>query len=712
MIGSEVYGGFLHGLLFFIAFPRDGSSLVDVTKSARITGRRRGAWLALGAVCLCAGPSDARAQATGSVLSAAAATPASTAPTAAGTAATGTGAAATAVIALPAAAPLGAAKIFPLSEVRRGLRGVAYTVFEGVTPEPMEVEILGVLTDAIGPGQDMILARLHGAKPEYTGVVAGMSGSPVYIDGRLVGAISYRIGQFSKEPIAGITPIEQMLEVRDEPADSGTRLAEAQGQKQIPFGNDKAASAVGGGGGEVQPIETALVFGGFSQEAVARFGDKFRELGMIPVAGLGGAAAAGTKQPEPLVPGSAVSAVLVRGDLSISGTCTVTYVDPTQLLACGHPITQFGPVSMPMTKAEVVATLASPLNAFKIINTTETVGSFTEDRASAILGRFGVQARMIPVSVEVTPAAEDEAAGAASVKRVAEQIGGPGAKLPVPDAGPLGMNKGGMHFEVLNNRQLTPAAMLVSVFQSLSGTNEAATELSYRMSGELTLKGLPAVRLDGIMAPSEAGSGAVAAAMYVSERFDRLYSNTLEQPEVTGLRLKMEAIPARLTAVLEGARLGETEANAGQTLDVEATLHPYGAEARVVRLKVKLPETLTPGPLRIVVSDGATLDRLTTPAAAGVFGGAAHPMALEDTVAQMNRAHANDRVYVTLLDHTPQAQLDAESLPGVPISMANVLEPLKAAQKVQLTGESVVEAGSIATDYAVSGSQVLTLNVR
>ncbi len=690
----------------------DGSSLVDVTRQATITGLRRAAWLALGAVCLCTVLSDARAQRSGLPAAAAAATTVA----GAGTTATGTSAAANTAIALPMAAPVGAAKIFPLREVRRGLHGVAYTVFEGVTPEPMEVEILGVLTDAIGPGQDMILARLHGEKPEYTGVVAGMSGSPVYIDGRLVGALSYRIGQFSKEPIAGITPIEQMLEVRDRPAGGGTRLAEARGEKQIAFGNDKQASAVASGGGEVQPIETALVFGGFSHDAVARFGGKFRELGMMPVAGLGGAAAAGTKQPEPLVPGSAVSAVLVRGDLSISGTCTVTYVDPTQLLACGHPITQFGPVSMPMTKAEVVATLASPLNAFKIINTTETVGSFTEDRASAILGRFDVQARMIPVSVEVVPAAGDGAAGAAAVKQVAQQIGGPGAgpdgALPLPDAGGLTGRKGGMHFEVLNNRQLTPAAMLVSVFQSLSGTNEAATELSYRMSGELTLKGLAAVRLEGIMAPSETGSGAVAAAMYVSERFDRLYSSALEQPEVTGLRLKMEAIPARLTAVLEGARLGEPEARAGQTLDVEATLHPYGAEARVVRLKVKLPETLTPGPLRLVVSDGATLDRLTTPAAAGVFGGAAHPMALEDTVAQMNRAHANDRVYVTLLDHTPQAQLDAESLPGVPISMANVLEPLKATQKVQLTGESVVEAGSVATDYAVSGSQVLTLDVR
>jgi hypothetical protein len=617
--------------------------------------------------------------------------------------------------AMPAVAPSGA-KVFPLAEVRRGLRGVAYTVFEGVTPEPMQVEILGVLSDAIGPGQDMILAKLVGEKPEYTGVVAGMSGSPVYIDGRLVGALSYRIGQFSKEPICGITPIEQMLEVRDGQARGGVKLANAggvgQGQKpttEILSGaqNDDAKRA-SAGGGEVQPIETALVFGGFSQEAVARFGEKFRELGMSPVAGLGGAAAAGTKQPEPLVPGSAVSAILVRGDLSISGTCTVTYVDPTQLLACGHPITQFGPVSMPMTKAEVLATLASPLNSFKIINTTETVGSFTEDRASAILGRFDVAARMIPVSVEVVPAAG--AAPGAGMKHISAQINGP--RLPVPDAGRAPEAKGGMHFEVLDNRELTPAAMLVSVYQSLSGTNESANDTSYRMDGELMLKGLPPVRLEGMLSSTEASSGAIGAAMYVNEKFAQLYGNAVEQPEVTGLRLRMEEIPERRTAVLEGARLGRTEAHAGETLDIEATVHPYEAEARVVRMAVKLPDNLMPGPLRLVVSDGATLDRLMSPPMAGSFGGSQRATALVDIVAQMNRAHANDRIYVTLLDHTAQAELEAQSLPGVPLSMANVLEPLKTAQKVQLTGESVVEAGSMETGYAVSGSQVLTLDVR
>jgi hypothetical protein len=569
-------------------------------------------------------------------------------------------------MALPAAAPA-VTLVLPLAEVKRGMRGVAYTVFEGVNPEPMPVEILGVLKDALGPGQDMILARLHGEKPEYTGVVAGMSGSPVYIDGRLVGAISYRIGQFTKEPIAGITPIESMLQVRD-------------GAVAAPTGMQRAAVKSDGVDGQpdLRPMETPLVFGGFSRETVERFGDKFREMGLTPVAGLGGADPT-AKQPEPLVPGSAVSAVLVRGDLSMAGTCTVTYVDPTRLLACGHPITQYGPVDMPMTKAEVLTSLASPLNSFKIVNTTETVGAFTEDRASAIMGRFGVKARMIPVEVEVVPPP-----GVDKAPRTAKTL----------------------HFEVLDNRQLTPSTMLVSVYQSLQTNNTAAEEMSYRLTGEIDVKGQTAVHLQGVMAQNEFFPGTINAALLVNDRFSKVYGNPLEQPVVTGLKLKAEAIPARMTAVLESARLSRIEARAGDEIEVEATLHPYQSDARMVRVKVKLPAELASGMMRVVVSDGATVDRLTTRT------GTQHSSGLADTVAELNRMHANDRVYVTLLDHTAQAVLDGEALPGVPLSMVNVLEPLKDAQKMQLTGESVVEAGSAEAGYAVSGSQVLNLLVK
>jgi hypothetical protein len=384
-------------------------------------------------------------------------------------------------------------------------------------------------------------------------------------------------------------------------------------------------------------------------------------------------------QPEPLVPGSAVSAVLVRGDLSMAGTCTVTYVDPTRLLACGHPITQYGPVDMPMTKAEVLTSLASPLNSFKIVNTTETVGAFTEDRASAIMGRFGLTARMIPVEVEVVPP-------------------------PGVDKAPRTEKM--LHFEVLDNRQLTPSTMLVSVYQSLQTNNTAAEEMSYRLTGEIGVKGQAAVHIQGMMAQNELFPGTINAALLVNDRFSKVYGNALEQPVVTGLKLKAEAIPARMTAVLESARLSRIEAHAGDEIEVEATLHPYQSDARMVRVKVKLPAELASGTMRVVVSDGATVDRLTT------RPGLQHSTGLADTVAELNRMHANDRVYVTLLDHTAQAVLEGEALPGVPLSMANVMEPLKDAQKMQLTGESVVEAGSVDAGYAVTGSQVLNLLVK
>lgn len=564
--------------------------------------------------------------------------------------------------------------MFPLAEVRRGLKGVAYTVFEGVKPERMEVEILGVLKDSLGPGRDMILARLGGVKPEFTGVVAGMSGSPVYIDGRLVGALSYRIGQFSKEPIAGITPIGQMLEVRDGVA--------------MPSGAPRVVAAQAGGesAGQagMQAMETPVVFGGFGQEAVERFGDRFRAMGMTPVAGLGGMDPR-ARQPEPMVPGSAVSAVLVEGDLSITGTCTVTYVDATRLLACGHPITQSGAVDMPMTKAEVVATLPSPLNAFKIVNATEEVGAFTEDRASAILGRFGARARMIPVDVEVATEGKGEART--------------------------------FHLRVLDNRDLTPQAMLVSVYQTMQQTNTAAAETSWRMSGEMGVArrgadgregaALPALRMHGMMAPSEFNSGAINVALYVGDRFSRVYSNSLEQPVVTGVHLRLEAIGQRRIAVLDSVRLSRAEAKAGETVEVEAVLRPFAEAPRVMRMRFTVPASAGTGPMRVLVSDAASLDRLLAPTP-----GASRSVTLADAVAEADRMHANDRLYVTLLDHTAQAVLDSAALQSVPLSMANVLEPLKDAQRLRLTGESVDEAASVEVGDAVSGSQVLTLTVR
>jgi hypothetical protein len=560
-----------------------------------------------------------------------------------------------------------------LSEVHRGLHGVAYTVFEGTQPEAMDVEILGVLKNVLGPDQDMILARLHGSKPEYTGVVAGMSGSPVYIDGKLLGALSYRIGQFSKEPIAGITPIAEMLAVNGTPKPAINTAMWMPGTPSQSAASSSAPTAVADVT-DIHPIETPLLLSGFSPEAVRFFQEHVSVMGLTPVAGIGGSSSddGHMDSSSPLLPGSAVSALLVRGDLEIAATCTVTYVDPHQVLACGHPITRYGDVSIPMTKADVVATLASPLNSFKIVNTTQTIGAFTEDRSSAIRGVPGEPARMIPVVIHTHGGLRDRT----------------------------------LHMEVIDNPDITPGAVMVSLYESLLETNSYSEELTYELRGTVAIDGYPLLHLDSLIAPTEQLPSALRAALTVGQRFQTVYGNSARVRNIQRIDLDIDSLPGRRSIQLERAQASQPAAHPGDTVVVEATLRPFRGETRNVRIPIPLPLTLNPGPLRILLSDGGTLDRLTTATSSNEG-----PLELSSIIHQMNAAHQDDRLYVTLLLPNAQAVVDGRTLASIPISMANVLEPLRTNRGISLNGESVVPVTSIPVDAMLSGMQVVSIEI-
>jgi len=592
--------------------------------------------------------------------------------------------------------PPAVTKFYPLNEVHRGQQGVAYTVFEGTKPEPMGVEILGVLHNAIGPRQDMILARLEGTKPEYTGVVAGMSGSPVYIDGKLVGALAYRIGQFSKEPICGITPIGQMLgvetagtELSGDSKDQGTELTakgtEGSIQRTAFSAQEPAAVGAPGAGAGVmggldrsliQPMDTPLVFSGFSPAALQLW-QKYAPAGLMPVEGVGGSES-NEKQPDPLIPGSAVSAVLVRGDLDIAGTCTVTYVDPKKMLACGHPITQFGPVSMPMTKADVVATLPSPAEAFKIINTTETVGTITQDRESAIMGEFGQKARMIPVTLHVTH----------------------------DGVGQAEKSENALHFEVIDQPQITPMAVMVAVYQGLMQQNAYSLLTTYRLQGAVKLSGFPTVKLNSLVAPTDTLPANLLAALELGQRFTKLYDNAARRTPIESVDLEVAAIPRRLTAEIESVHASKMEVHAGDTITLDATIRPWHGDPKNVRIPVELPANLPVGPVRLMVSDGGTLDRMMQPPQFN-----AQPLDVAETIAQLNSAHPSDRLYVTLLAPEAQAAVEGRTLSAIPMSMANALAPLKENRGMALNGESAVPIAALPMDTVIGGQQLVTLEV-
>src|SRR6266567_1322370 len=568
----------------------------------------------------------------------------------------------------------------PVNQIHAGMRGYALTVFEGVKPESMDVEVLGVLHNVNGPKGDMILIRLHGTKVEYTGVVAGMSGSPVYLNGKLAGALAFRIGEFSKEPIAGVTPIADMLEINaldkspaEEAAATKPGLANAAGKTASPGDASTLPTSTQDFATYLKPIDTPLVFNGFSEDAVRRFAGQFASAGVIPVMGAG--SVSGDKQPEPLEAGSAVSAILVRGDMDIAATCTVTYIDPQRLLACGHPLLQFGSVDLPMNKAQVLATLPSPLNAFKIVNTTERAGAFVQDRHTGILGVFGKQPDMIPVTLTIH--------------------GGSGVKE--------------FHYEVLNNPRLSPVAMMATVFNALHGVNEFGEEITYRLNGKIDVKGFPEVGLRNMFVPADNGQpAAMAAALSLGERFGRIYDNPYNAPAVKSVKLDFDLVRERRWARLESARTDVSEARPGDQIIVETVLAPYRGERVVRQIPVKIPTSASKGTLRILVSDGDTLDRVgrTNPA----FG---RKLDLASTIALLNKEHANNRLYVSLLEADPEARVADKVMPTLPISVMNVMDGMRGNQEMIVSSESSVdETATPPLDYVVSGAQLLTVTVK
>ena len=565
-------------------------------------------------------------------------------------------------------------EIISLEQIHAGMRGVAYTVFQGTKPEPMDLEVLGVLRNANGPKGDVILIRLEGEKVNYTGVVAGMSGSPVYFNGKLAGAVAFRIGEFSKEPIAGVTPISEMLEISALDATPGNGPVQAKSEPSFAAktsGPALSSPLAASFANYLKPIETPLVFSGFTEDAVQKFAPQFASRGIVPVMGVG--SAENTRQPDALVPGSAISAVLVRGDMNIAATCTVTYIDASHLLACGHPLMQFGMVDLPMTKATVLATLPSPLNAFKIVNATETVGAFVQDRHTGILGEFGKVPEMIPVTLTIH--------------------GGAAAKA--------------FHYEVLNNARLSPVAIATTVFNALKGVNEYGDEATYAMKGSISVEGFPEVKLQDMFASADGQQpAAMMAASSIGDRFGRIYDNPYSTPAINGLNLDFDLTSERRWARLESARTDVSEARPGDQVNVEVLLRPYRGEAVIEHIPIHVPPSAQ-GTLHILVSDGDTLDRVRR------GNGGAQKLDLASTIAVLNKQHVNNRVYVSVLDQDPEARVADKVMPALPLSVMNVMDGMRGAQDMTVVGESSVsETATSPLDFVVAGAQLLPITIK
>jgi hypothetical protein len=577
----------------------------------------------------------------------------------------------------PAARPrAGKPPILRSAEVKAGMKATAWTVFSGSEPEPVPIEILGVLKNAWGPQQDIILGKM-GGRAQHTNVAGGMSGSPVYVDGKLMGAVALRLSVFSPDAICGITPIELMLEINDfdqsRPGD-----AKAPG--------DSARGAQASAGWTLTPIESPLVMSGFSEATLREFGPMFQQLGIRPAQGGAATGAASGKLAAgwqgALQPGDAVSGVLVSGDMGMTAMGTVTYNDGRRVLAFGHPFLNLGPVSMPMAKADVVMTLASAFQPNKIGNATDVVGALRQDRHSGILGVLGETAEMIPTRLRV-------------------RTFGQGAQ-PIKEKD--------LRFGVFVQQKWTPFLMMVTLFNSLQGLNDFADEATYRVSGNVEVEGGGRISLSNVFAQGEMPTAApppMQMALWWGDKFNRLYLNTVRMPKLRSVDATVELFPRRSVATIEGAFADAGEVEAGAELPVRVYLRPYRG-GRIERLvRVKVPASFPRGEHRILFSDAATLNSLQNLASQ-----ANRNMDLPQTMSLINQERTNNRLYVSLVQARPTVLVEDKVLPGLPPSVANVMQNGRTgARNLPTVPETAVEQQSIPFDVMVGGSHSLRIKV-
>ncbi len=590
----------------------------------------------------------------------------------------------------PPAVPPAGHKIFPVSEIREGMRGTAKTVFRGTKSEEFGVEILGVIPNWIGPKQDMIVGKLSGANAERTFVFAGMSGSPVYIDGKLVGAISYSF-PFAKEPICGITPFEQMASVVEQAvaAKPPARSARAYSYSELlaptwqPNFNEVARNPVASGfaadsrltavaGQTLAPISTPLYFSGISQQTLDIFAPELIRAGIMPVAAAGGDSVISplkTATETTLLGGDSVVVHLARGDIQIAAAGTVTLRDGEKIYAFGHPFFSLGSANLPMSESHVVTVIPNTNNSFKLAVADALVGSMTQDRATAIYGKLGQAPRMLPVTIKLT-----NSRGQASE----------------------------INFESAFDDLLTPLIVNAGVANALSAQERSIGESTIEMKGEIRIKGENPIlinrRFTGAQAtPLAAAAPAIPLGALLRANFDDL--------DITGVTLNMTAIDGSKIASVNRIAVDKTEVRAGDTIEITVSERTESGKFIIQKIPVTIPKDTAPGTLSIMIGDGSSVQQN---AAITHFT----PKDAAQLIATINNLKRPDRLYAVISRTSTGAIVGSSEMPNLPPSVLATLNNERSAGGSKPAVQTIIaEAELPFGEYIVFGSQTLAIEV-
>jgi hypothetical protein len=576
--------------------------------------------------------------------------------------------------------------------------GIGRTVFEGTELEEFKAHIIGVLHNVQGPKRDLILARLEGGPLAKTGVAAGMSGSPVYIDGRLIGAVSYSIGAFPTEAIAGITPIAEMMDAtemsrRVTPQQARIELPitregltaalNATYARLAPFANRPAdiqvigmPSAAGAQlGAMLRPISTPIVMNGFEPESASLLTGAFSAAGFTPV--VGGAMAQGAselkKMTGPLREGDAIGVSLVGGDLEMGATGTITHIDGDRIYAFGHPFFNVGPSQFPMTRAYVYAMMPSLMSSFKISSMGEVIGTMQQDRATAIAGTLGKGPDVIPMKVTLQSQREQ------------------------------GNETRTFTLNVAHDQVFTPLLTYVALANTLGSYERQFGSATFSIKSRAQIKGHDDLTLEDVFTGDNAALGAATA---IAGPITMLLSNDREPITVDGLSVSIDASESSRTSTIERVWLDELRPRAGRTVPLKVLTRSYRGEDKISTVPIEIPANVS-GTVSLVVTDGRQLNAMEQ----RDLKRSLQPQSVAQMIRVLNETRRNNRIYIRLLNGTPGAVVKGEALTSLPPSVLSVLEGDSNGGSYTPIRSAAVGEWELAMDSAVTGSRTLTIDV-
>jgi SpoIVB peptidase S55 len=595
----------------------------------------------------------------------------------------------------------GAGDQMGVDDIRPGMVGVGRTVFDGTRVEEFKANIIGVLENIIGPHRSLILAKLEGGPLAHTGVIAGMSGSPVYIDGKLIGAVSYALGSFSKEPIAGITPIAEMT---DAASFNSTRPSAARVQVEFPLTRDSlitafrkalnwnrpftdrpddarftgAASVAGLGGTQLgtllRPIATPLAMSGFEPDVADLIGGAFQDQGFIPSGGGAGGARAGEMPFEgPLKPGDAIGVAFVTGDLQLGGTGTVTHIDGDRVYAFGHPMYNLGPTEFPMTRAYVYTVLPSLFASMKLSSTGDVIGTFLQDRATTIAGRLGPGPQLIPLTLTL----ESDRTLPAKTRT--------------------------FKFGVVNDQLFTPLMTYATILNTASSYERQFGTSTFHVRGTAKVKKHDAIAFNNLYSGEQAS---MAAAAYIVAPIAYLVGNDFEKVQLESVDITLSTAEEPKTATLERVWLDDPRPRAGRTVPLKMLLRTYRGDDVVRTLPIEIPSNVS-GTLSVLVTDGARLAQAEQREARTPN----QQRSVDQMIRLLNKGRRNNTLYVKLLGSDAGAVVNGELLSSLPPSVLGVLESDRNGGTFNPLHSAAIGEWELPTEQLVNGSRTITITV-